>query len=467
MKKNSHLASIELSHGFLEFALNHVSEAIFLLGPDAHFYFVNDQACRSLGYERDELLALSLEDIDPDFDLTSGNWAKHWQEIKRLRTLKFESRHKTKQGVLIPVEITTNFFEFDGHEFNLALVHSISERIIARNIADLHSEILLNVHEGVQMTRVDDETIVYATPVFNRMFGYDNDELIGKKVSTLNAQNKNSAKRTAREINLKLKESGHWRGEIHNIRKDGSSFICWVNISTFDHHAFGKVWVAVHEDITQRKLAELQMQQDRANAHRDLLVREVHHRIKNNLQGIVNILRQLAQKHHKTAGPIKQAMGQIQSIAVIHGLQGRTSLATVRLCELTRAIVSGVESTWQKPVNVDIPDTWTPCIIAELEAVPMALVLNELISNAVKHGGQDGSTKVKLRHEPNPLAIRLSIQNTGQLPADFEQNKFKNTGLELVFSLLPSHGVRLTWQQQGSIVVTTLEIDTPVIELET
>jgi PAS domain-containing protein len=58
------------------------------------------------------------------------------------------------------------------------------------------------------------------------------------------------------EIIAILNEQGAWKGEIHNIKKDGTPFWSFVGISTFEHHEYGKVWVSVQTDITQRKQAE-------------------------------------------------------------------------------------------------------------------------------------------------------------------------------------------------------------------
>ena len=138
----------------------------------------------------------------------------------------------------------------------------------------------------------------------------------------------------------------------------------------------------------------------------------------------------------------------------------------MRLCELTNAIAGGVEAIWQHPVTVDIPENWTPCLIKESEAVPLALVLNELISNAVKHGGAHGQITVTLRHEPNPESIKISIYNAGLLPSDFKQNGRDSIGLQLVHSLLPRYGAQLSWHQQDDQVVTLLELDAPAIMLE-
>jgi hypothetical protein len=122
-------------------------------------------------------------------------------------------------------------------------------------------------------------------------------------------------------------------------------------------------------DITNLLEQEAQ-RREMEQAQRDALVQEVHHRIKNNLQGIMGMLRTLDHQHPDLHAPITQVIGQIHSISVIHGLQGRASADRVRLCELTSAVAAGIESLWHTPIHVDIPTPWQACRISPTEAVP-------------------------------------------------------------------------------------------------
>jgi two-component sensor histidine kinase len=219
-------------------------------------------------------------------------------------------------------------------------------------------------------------------------------------------------------------------------------------------------------DATDRKMQEQKRLRHEA-AHRNTLVSEVHHRIKNNLQGITGLLRQFAQHHPETAEPINQAVGQMQGISVIHGLQGREDASSVRLCELTGAIAEEVQNLWQTPVTVDIPPAWLPCVIAEKEAVPIALVLNELIVNAVKHGGKaQGDVNITLRKGPAPDMVRIKIANVGQLSATGKKAGTSHSGLQLIAALMPPHGARIVSEQHGPNVITLLELEPPVVSPE-
>ena len=98
---------------------------------DGRFIYVNDAACRSLGYSRAELLTLHPYDIDPDFgpETLPGLWDK----VKRLGSLTLTARHKAKDGRVFPVEVTTNYLTFAGMEFNCAFARDISERTQAED----------------------------------------------------------------------------------------------------------------------------------------------------------------------------------------------------------------------------------------------------------------------------------------------------------------------------------------------
>lgn len=212
--------------------------------------------------------------------------------------------------------------------------------------------------------------------------------------------------------------------------------------------------------IHEMKQAKLAM------AHRDTLIREIHHRIKNNLQGVTGLLRQFADNHPEIAELINQTIGQVQSIAVIHGLQERTPVGSVRLRELVGAVATGVGALWQKPVAVETLPDWVLCTIDEAEAVPLALILNELLSNAIKHGGRLGQTRIVLKQGQRADTIQFIIYNAGQLPPGFDPGRTTGTGLQLVKSLLPKTGAKLSWDCRDNTVITLLELEPPVITLE-
>jgi PAS domain S-box-containing protein len=109
-----------------QFSVDHAADPVFWVAPDARLVYANAKACERLGYPSEELLSLTVHDIDPDFP--AAVWPQHWEDLKRRGSATFESRHRTKDGKLFPVEITVNYLAFAGKEYNCASARDISDR---------------------------------------------------------------------------------------------------------------------------------------------------------------------------------------------------------------------------------------------------------------------------------------------------------------------------------------------------
>lgn len=302
---------------------------------------------------------------------------------------------------------------------------------------------------------------------YSRIMGYSNEESAGRPTDFLYSDRHPPGFYAGAW--LAAQERGVWSDEVWTRHKDGKVFLQWVTCTAV-RNELGSItnYVITHIDISYRKQQEAELLAAQV-AQRDALVREVHHRIKNNLQGITGLLRQFAQAHPETADPLNQAISQVRSIAVIHGLQGRRSERTIRLCELTGAIARDITALWQTPVRVDMPQPWAPCIVSESEAVPLALVLNELIINAVKHGdGRVPGVDISLRKGERDDQVRMCISNTGvwQAPdSDPSPGPIRN-GLQLVEAMLPRTGVQWRREQDRGMIRVWLTIESPVIHPE-
>ncbi len=116
----------EQTQRLTQFALEHSGDAIWWLGPDGRFLRANPAASRLIGYSIGEIQTLSAHDLNPAHP--PAVWARHWAELREKKTLKFEAPARTKDGRLLTVEVTANYLEFEGQEFNCAFVHDITER---------------------------------------------------------------------------------------------------------------------------------------------------------------------------------------------------------------------------------------------------------------------------------------------------------------------------------------------------
>lgn len=107
-----------------QFYLDRFKDSIYFINSDAQIVYVNEAACRHLGYSREQLLSMTVYDINSNF--TAVNWRSHWQEMKCNEPVTFESTQITQDGREIDVEITVNYLEFNGQEYHCTIVRALT-----------------------------------------------------------------------------------------------------------------------------------------------------------------------------------------------------------------------------------------------------------------------------------------------------------------------------------------------------
>lgn len=126
-----------------EFAVKVAAEAMFTIDPSGRLLSVNDIACERLEYERDELLGMSVADVDPHYP--AELWPIHFDELRRKGRMTFETQHRAKSGRIFDVEVSVAYFQFDGLEYCCSSARNITERKQAENILRLQHEVLAKV----------------------------------------------------------------------------------------------------------------------------------------------------------------------------------------------------------------------------------------------------------------------------------------------------------------------------------
>jgi PAS domain S-box-containing protein len=109
-----------------QFAMDKAPDSILWVDDEARIIYANDAACSSMGYTREELMTMTAFDIDPDFP--PKKWEEHKEEVQRRGSMTFESRHRTKDGRLFQVEVSTNHFKINDRYLACAFDRDISER---------------------------------------------------------------------------------------------------------------------------------------------------------------------------------------------------------------------------------------------------------------------------------------------------------------------------------------------------
>jgi diguanylate cyclase (GGDEF)-like protein/PAS domain S-box-containing protein len=109
-----------------KFAMDNAFDEIYWLDKGGNIRYVNNKASETLSYSRDEMLRMAIPDIDPDFP--REHWQEHWESLKRDKSQFFETRHRCKDGRIVPVEVSANYIRMGEIEYNVAFCRDISKR---------------------------------------------------------------------------------------------------------------------------------------------------------------------------------------------------------------------------------------------------------------------------------------------------------------------------------------------------
>mgnify|MGYP001809785781 CR=1 FL=1 len=109
-----------------QFSLDRAADALYFMTSDGRLFYVNEAACDAVGYSREQLQNMSVFEIDQT--LQREHWRDHWLDLQTRQTFTTESVHRHTSGRTFPVEVTSNYLEFNGSEYNCEIVRDISDR---------------------------------------------------------------------------------------------------------------------------------------------------------------------------------------------------------------------------------------------------------------------------------------------------------------------------------------------------
>ncbi len=250
-------------------------------------------------------------------------------------------------------------------------------------------------------------------------------------------------------------------------RPDGK--VRWIRSRTFavpDRAGRFGCSAGVAEDITALKL-EQQKREARFEAQRQALIKELHHRMKNNLQGLLGLLSRHAKHNPTIREPMLGATGQIRALAAAYGVLAEAKEQRPRVCVMVEGLIENLEG-WLRPARLHYRCVCPPYLrVLEKEAAGLALIVNELLFNALKHGAGDSKVNVTAEIGPGVGSAMLRIDNHGVLPEgfDFSAGAGCGTGLDLVRSLMPGTGAHLEFDSSAGRVTARLLLYPPVVQL--
>jgi len=311
-----------------------------------------------------------------------------------------------------------------------------------------------NVNVGIyRNTSGPDGQFLEANPAFIQMFGFNSrDELMNIKVSDLYIQSDNRNR-----FNKKMLSDGYVKDEILNLkRKGGTEIICSISaVAEKDRNGRILYYDGMIEDITERKKAEDQIKKNLEE--KEVLLKEVHHRVKNNMQVIMSLLRLQTQyitdKHAKSL--FKDSQSRVASMALIHEkLYKSENLSRIDFNEYLRDLVQTLIQSYNienKMIRFDL--NIENVLLNINQAIPCGLIINELITNSLKYafpGNMKGKIAIDF-HLQNEQYTLIVYDNGIGISSEHVMENPQTLGLLLVNALTQQlHGTLELKKEKGT-----------------
>ena len=415
---------------------------------------VNSTTEKLFGYSRQELIGSPLEILVPK------RFRQQHPEYRQTYIGESESRPMShgrdlyglhKSGKEFPVEVGLNPIETEHGTFVLAAIVDITDRKYAEEMIRLAVEaspngMIMTNHEGI---------IVMVNTTTETLFGYPREELIGQSIEILIPASHRAHHPKLRNDYLKhpsTRAMGHGR-DLYGLHKNGKQFPVEVRLNPTQTPE-GFMVLASVIDITARKHQEEQLKA--ALKEKDLLLAEIHHRVKNNLQIIDSLLSMQSDMllNSTAMSVLKESRNRVKSMAMIHQILYESSdFSHVDFSSVIQSLVSNLSVSYaldssRIQINIDTDQVLLPLDTS----IPLGLILNELCTNAIKYAFIDnraGNINIRLKYlTTNKLQALVTDDGIG-ISEEFDIEHASSLGLQLVQLLSEQISAELTIQRRN------------------
>jgi PAS domain S-box-containing protein len=448
----SHWASAEVNRIETEIRLRESEvhfRTVFDLSPDAvvistidnsTIVDVNEAFIENSGYSRDEVIGKSALDL--------GIWGKPEERAELVDLVEkegvaasIETVFQKKDKTFIHGLASFKIIRFNSKSCLLTTVKDISRQKEAEEALRESEDRFRTVFElnpdVVVITKIDDGSFVDVNDAFSKATDYDRKEVIGRSILDFNIWSSSEARV---EFVSNIMENGFVHNSESSLkRKDGitidgllSSRI--INLGGEPH------LLTIVKDVTEQKKAQEKIR--KSLIEKEILLREIHHRVKNNMQVISSLLkmqsRQVEDEYVQEL--LEKSQSRIRSMSLVHEQLYRSEdLSHISFQDYLEKLVSNVADSYAVDVRhitatVDAPDL----DISLDSSMPCGLIVSELVSNAYKHAfpsGKHGTVSIKAYKDDDDM-VNMKIEDNGRgIPKFIDPRKMESLGLKLVYML--------------------------------
>jgi PAS domain S-box-containing protein len=434
-------AAVEREARRNELILQTALDGLVVLDLKGRIREANPAYCSQVGYSRAELLGMRVQDLE--VVESAEEVAAHMEKLARDGHDRFATRHRRKDGEVIDVEVSANLVDTGEGGFVFSSIRDITDRVQAG--AELaasraHLQAIID-HEPECVTLLDrDGRLLDMNPAGLAMIEAGSLDVVrGRSVSELVVPDD----RAAFDEMISAVPRGEHRRLAFSIRGlagrtrhvESHSVPLWD-----DSGCSVKAILSVTRDITEQRQAALALEQ--SLEEKEILLREIHHRVKNNLQILSSLLHFQAKRVRDPEDLAAFVEGRERLLAMIlvhEKLYQSRSLARLDLADYLRSLVDCLQLSFRnRDVRIDVRvDSDAIELPVEL-ALPSGMIVCELLTNVVKYafpGAPGGAATVAARRTGDQVGLSVADDGVG-LPPGFDPEQQETFGWQLVRSLV-------------------------------
>jgi len=454
---------LENSTDLLSIITNNMMDMIRLTDTHGKIIYASPSHRSVLGHSPDDRVGRSaLELIHPDdIERVATTYMEALATSKPART---EYRVRHADGNYVWLETISNFL-YDGDDRIIGGIFSSRDITDRKRVADALKEseerfrsIVEHSHEAILIIN-DSFQFEYVNDELCTILGHSRDELLDTDFRRF-LDDETRALVTGRYLQHQQGHLTPRRYEFNIIRKDGRKRRVEIS-SAVTHNSIGQIKIIVQLlDITERKEAEARIGQ--SLKEKEVMLREIHHRVKNNMQIIASLL-SLQSRHISDARALelfRDSENRVRSMALVHEKLYRSDdMAHVDFGRYIDDLGTHLYQAYRPdPALITYRSRVADMYVAMETAVPCGLIVNELLSNAIKHAfpdGRNGTVSVDLRRDRDRGVFMLIVSDNGiGFPDDVDFQHTETLGLQMVNLLVDQIDGTMTLEKEHGTTVT-------------